>query len=153
MTADSSARKCEVPPTVSASDRDPFASDLGPSTFVSRALSPRVSFPGLRRAYPHAHALGVVRRRRARRPRTGRILRRCLGSTRCWRRSLWCCVVAPRRCLGLMLAAREIFVVPEIFGVLDVDSRVPLSRLDPHYLAFFGPCLPARSDCWLLELG
>ena len=91
MTADSSARKCEVPPIVSASDRDPFASDLGPSTFVSRALSLRVSFPGFRRAYPRAHALGVVRRRRERRPRTGRILRKCLGSTRCWRRSLWCC--------------------------------------------------------------
>ena len=91
MTADSSARECEVPPIVSASDRDPFASDLGSSTFVSRALSPRISFPGLRRAYSRAHAFGVVRRRRARRPQTGRILRRCLGSTRCWRRSLWCC--------------------------------------------------------------
>ena len=70
--------------------------------FVSRALSPRVSFPGLRRAYPRAHALGAVRRRRARRPRTGRILRRCLGSTRCWRRSLWCCCwsadMSPTRC-------------------------------------------------------
>ena len=55
--------------------------------------------------------------------------------------------------VSVLLAAREIFVVPEIFVVLDVDSRVPLSLLDPHYLAFFGPCLPARSDCWLLELG
>ena len=91
MTADSSARKSEAPPIVSASDLDLFASDLGPSTFVSRALSPRVSFPGLRRAYPRVHALGVVRRRRARRPQPGRVLRRCLGSTRCWRRSLWCC--------------------------------------------------------------
>ena len=91
VTADSSARQSEVPPIVSASDRDTFASDLGPSTFVSRALSPRVSFPGLRRAYPRAHALGVVRRRRARRPRSGRILRRCFGSTRYWRRSMWCC--------------------------------------------------------------
>ena len=45
--ADSSARKSEVPPMVSASDRDPLASDLGPSTFVSRALSLRVSPPGL----------------------------------------------------------------------------------------------------------
>ena len=91
MNADSSARESEVPPIVSASDRDPFASDLRPATFVSCALSPRVSFPGLRRAYPHAHALRVARRRRARRPRTGWILRRCLVSTRCWRRSLWCC--------------------------------------------------------------
>ena len=61
-------------------------------------------------------------------------------------------VVAPRRCLGSILA-REIYVVPETFVVLAVDSRAPLSLLDPHYLAFFGPCLPARSDCWLLELG
>ena len=51
--------------------------------------------------------------------------------------------------VSVLLAAREIFVV------LVVDSRVPLSLLvlDPHGLAFFGPCLPARSDCWLLELG
>ena len=55
--------------------------------------------------------------------------------------------------VSVLLAAREIFVVPEIFVVLAVDSRVPLSLLDPHGLAFFGPCLPARSDCWLLELG
>ena len=56
-------------------------------------------------------------------------------------------VVAPRRCLGHTHAAREMLVV------LAVDSRVPLSLLDSHCLAFFGPCLPARSDCWLLELG
>ena len=47
-------------------------------------------------------------------------------------------VVAPRTCLGPILAAREIFVV------LAVDSRVPLSLLDPHGLAFFGPCLLLR---------
>ena len=52
-----------------------------------------------------------------------------------------------RRDVSVLLAAREIFVV------LAVDSRVPLSLLDPHGLAFYGPCLPARSDCWLLELG
>ena len=91
VTTDSSARKSEVPPIVSASDRDPLAFDLGPSTFVSRELSMPISPPGLRRAHPRAHALGITRRRRARRPRTGRILRRCLGSARCWRRSLWCC--------------------------------------------------------------
>ena len=66
--ADSSARKSEVLPIVSASDRDPFASDLGPSTFVSRALSLRVSSPGFRRVYPRAYALGVARRCLARRP-------------------------------------------------------------------------------------
>ena len=49
--------------------------------------------------------------------------------------------------VSVLLAAREIFVV------LAVDSRVPLSLLDPHGLALFGRCLPARSDCWLLELG
>ena len=65
VNAESSAREIKVPPTVSASDRDPFASDLGPSTFVSCALSPRASSPSLRRAYPRAHALGVARRRRA----------------------------------------------------------------------------------------
>ena len=62
-------------------------------------------------------------------------------------------VVAPRRCLRPILAAREIYMVPETFVVLAVDSRAPLSLLDPHYLAFFGPCLPARSDCWMLGLG
>ena len=56
--------------------------------------------------------------------------------------------VAPRRCLDLILAAREIFVV-----LAAVESRVPVGLLDPHCLAFFGPCLPARSDCCLLELG
>ena len=57
------------------------------------------------------------------------------------------------RDVSVLVPAREIFVVPELFVVLAVDSRVPLSLLDPHGLAFFGPCLPARSDCWLLELG
>ena len=153
VTANSSARKGEVFPIVSASDRDPFASDLGPSAFVSRTLLPRISFPRLRRAYPRPHALGVVHRRRARRPRTGQMLRRCLDSTRCWKRSfLWCCCVAPREiCLGPSRCS-QMFVVPEIFVVvLAVDSRVPLTLLDPHGLAFFGPCLPARSDWWLLE--
>ena len=45
-------------------------------------------------------------------------------------------VVAPGRSLG-----KKIFVVPEMFVVLAADSRFPL-----------GPCLPAKSDCWLLEL-
>ena len=54
--------------------------------------------------------------------------------------------------ISVLVAAREMFVVPEIFVVLAVDSRVPLSLLDPHGLAFC-PCLPARSDYWLLELG
>ena len=120
VTADSSAQKCEVPPIASASDRDPFASDLGPSTFVSRALSPRVSFPGLRRAYPRAHTLGVVRRRRARRPRAGRILRRCLGSTRFWRSSFWCCCCSAEMSRSYSLLEKYLFVVPEIFVVLAV---------------------------------
>ena len=51
------------------------------------------------------------------------------------------------RDVSALVAAREIFVVPA------VDSRVPLSLLDPHGLAFFGRCLPARSDCCLLQLG
>ena len=55
--------------------------------------------------------------------------------------------------VSVLLAAREIFVAPEILMVLAVDSRVPLSLSDPHGLAFFGPCLPARYDCWLPELG
>ena len=41
---------------------------------------------------------------------------------------LCCAVVAPRRCLGPILATREIFVVPEIFVVLAVLLiRVSLS--------------------------
>ena len=131
---------------VSASDRDPFASDLGPSTFDSRALSPRVSFPGLRRPISARTLSGscadVVRVD----PELGgscgdASVLLVAGEDLCG------AVVAPRRCLGPILAAREIFVV------LAVDSRVPLSLLDPHGLAFFGPCLPGRSDCWLLELG
>ena len=55
-------------PVVLASDRDPLASGLGLSTLISRALSSRVSFPGLCRAYPRARTLGVARRRRAKRP-------------------------------------------------------------------------------------
>ena len=43
--------------------------------------------------------------------------------------------------VSVLLAAGEIFVVPEMFVVLAADSRFPL-----------GPCLPAKSDCWLLEL-
>ena len=54
---------------------------------------------------------------------------------------------------GEIFVVPEILVVPEIFVVLAVDSRVLLGLLDPHGLAFFGPCLPARSKCWLLELG
>ena len=46
--------------------------------------------------------------------------------------------------VSVLLAAREIFVVLEIFMVLATDSRVPLSLLDPHGLAFFGPCLLLR---------
>ena len=132
---------------VSASDRDPFASDLGPSTFDSRALSPRVSFPGLRRPISARTLSGscadVVRVD----PELGgscgdASVLLVAGEDLCG------AVVAPRRCLGPILAAREIFVV------LAVDSRVPLSLLDPHGLAFFGPCLlPEISDCWLLELG
>ena len=55
--------------------------------------------------------------------------------------------------VSVLLAAREIFVAPEILMVLAVHSRVPLSLSDPHGLAFFGPYLPARYDCWLPELG
>ena len=54
--------------------------------------------------------------------------------------------------VSVLPAAGEIYV-PGIFVVLAVNSRVPLILLDPDGLAFFGPCLPARSDCWLLELG
>ena len=152
VTADRSARKSEVPPIVSASDRDPFASDLGPSTFVSRALSPRVSFPGLRRAYPRAHALGVVRRRLARRPRTGRILRRCLGSTRCWRRYLWCRCCSAETSRSVLLAARETNICGSRCLLLICVS--PLACWTPTVLPSSVPsCLPARSDCWLLKLG
>ena len=51
------------------------------------------------------------------------------------------------------LPAKYLWCLKYLFVVLAVDSRVPLSLLDPHGLAFFGPCLPARSDFWLLELG
>ena len=61
-------------PIVSASDRIPLASGLGPSTFIFRALSSRVSFPGPRRAYPRTRTLGVARRRRAKRPWTAFVL-------------------------------------------------------------------------------
>ena len=49
--------------------------------------------------------------------------------------------------VSVLLAAREIFVVPEIFVVFAVDSRVPLSLLDPYGLAFFGPCLYLTAGC------
>ena len=146
--ADSSAQKCEVLLIVSASDRDPLGSDLEAPTFVSRALSPRVLFAGVRRTYPRAHALVVVLRRRARRPRTGRILWRCLGSTRCWKRSLWCCCCPAEISRSYSMVEKYLFIVSEIFAVLAVCLL-----LDPYGLAFFGPCLPAQSDCWLLELG
>ena len=152
VTADSSARKSDVLPVVSASDRDPFAFDLGPSTFVSRTLSMPVSPPGLRRAHPRAHALGITRRsastpNRADHAEMPQFLfaagedlcgfvarRRCFGPTRCWRNIyLWC--------------------LKYLWCLLFVDSRVPLGLLDQHGIAFFGPCLPARSDCCLLELG
>ena len=76
---------------VSASDRDPFASDLGPSTFVSRTLSGscadavRVD-PELGGSCGDASVLLVGREH------------------------LCGAVVA-----SVLLAAREIFVVPEIF--------------------------------------
>ena len=139
---------------VSASDRDPFASDLGPSTFDSRALSPRVSFPGLRRPISARTLSGscadVVRvdpelggscGDASVLPAAGEnlcgavvALRICLGPTRCWRNIyLWCL----KYFLWCLLLTRV----------------VPLGLLFPHGLAFFGPCLPARSDYWLLELG
>ena len=144
VTADSSARKCEVPPISSASDRDPLASDPGPSTFVSRALSPRVSFSGLRRAYPRARALGVVRRCRARRRRTGRILRKCLGSTRCWRRSLWCCCCPAETSRSYSLLEKYLWCLKHLWCLLLLNRVSPSAcwtptALDPHDLAFFGP--------------
>ena len=152
VTADSSARKSEVAPIVSASDRDPFASDLGPSnSFLAR--SPRGSrspasagpIPARTLSGPCADAVHVD-------PELGGS---CGGASVLLVAGEDLCgaIVARRRCLGPIIASREIFVVPEIFVVLDFDSRIPLSLLDPHCLAFFGPCLPARSDCWLLELG
>ena len=151
MYADSSARKSEVPSIVSASDRDPVASDLGPSTFASRALSLRVLSPGLRRAYPRAYALRVARRRRARRPRTGRILRRCLGSTRCWRRSLWCrfSVEMSRSYSPL---EKHLFVVPEIFcGACCLLTRVsPSACWNPTALPSSIPAFLRylTAGCW-----
>ena len=136
---------------VSAPDRDPFASDLGPRpSFLARSRrgsrSPASAGPIPARTLSGSCA-GAVRVG----PELGRS---CGNASVLLVAGEYLCgaVVAPRRCLGpiLSLAAREIFVVPEIFVMLDVDSRVPLSLLDPHCLAFFGPCLPARCDCWLL---
>ena len=53
-----------------------------------------------------------------------------------------CGVVAPRRCLGPTRPWTNIY----LWCLLFVDSRVPLGLLDPHGLAFFGPCLPAISE-------
>ena len=152
VTAERSARKYKAPPIVLASDRDPFASDLGASTFVSRALSPRVSFPVIRWAYPRSHALGVVLRRRG--PELGGScgdapVLLVTGEDICGS------VVAPRKCLGPALCWRNIYLwCPKYWWcLLFVDSRIPLGLLDPHGLAFFCPCLPAESDCWLVELG
>ena len=66
-----------------------------------------------------------------------------------------CGVVAPRRCLGPTRCWRNIYLwcLKYLWCLLFVDSRVPLGLLDQHGIAFFGPCLPARSDCCLLELG
>ena len=93
-----------------------WALDLRFSRAFDAGLAPRPP-PGP--SPPHAHALGITRRRRTRRPRTGRILRRCLGSIRCWRRSLWwCCSAEMFR--SYSLPAKYLFVVPEIFVVLAV---------------------------------
>ena len=67
---DSSAGDSEIVPTISASDRDPFASNHGPTTCFSSALSTRVQSPGLLRAYPVPPSLGVARRRGGKRPWT-----------------------------------------------------------------------------------
>ena len=122
LTADTSARKSEVPPIVSASDRDLFAFDLGPSTFVSRTLSMPVSPPGLHRARLRAHARGINRRRRARRPELG-------GS--CGDASVLfaagedlCGVVAPRRCFGPTRCRKNIYLwcLKYLWCLMVVDS-------------------------------
>ena len=67
---DSSVGESELLLTISASDRDPFASSRGPSTCFSSALLTRVQSPGLLRAYPVPPSLGVARRHGGKRPWT-----------------------------------------------------------------------------------
>ena len=51
-------------------------------------------------------------------------------------------LLLPRGDVSVLLAAREIFVVPETFVVLAaVESRVPLGLLDPHGVGPPRPCL------------
>ena len=105
------------------------------------ALLLRVSSSGLRRA----------RRRRARRPRTGRNLRRCLGSTLLWRRSLWCrfSVEMSRSYSPL---EKHLFVVPEIFcGACCLLTRVsPSACWNPTALPSSIPAFLRylTAGCW-----
>ena len=130
MTADSSAQKCKVPPIASASNRDPFASDLGPRpSFLARSRRGSRS-PASAGPIPARTLSGLCADAVRVDPELG-------GS--CGDASVLLvsgevhsgAVVAPRRCLGPILAAREIYMVPETFVVLAVDSRFPSACWTP----------------------
>ena len=146
--ADSSARKSEVPPMVSASDRDPLASDLGPSTFVSRALSLRVSPPGLPPGLsPCVRSRGRAPTPSASTPNWADLAEMPRFYSLCWRRALCCCCSAEMfRFYSLCWRSTYLWCLKYLWCLLML-TRVFFGLLDPHGLAFFGTCLPARSDC------
>ena len=140
VNAEGSAREGGVCPIVSASDRDPVASrsrafDLRFSRALAASLVPRPP-PGL---IPRARSRG-----RAPTPTASTSKWADLAEmTRFYSLlgKIFVVLLLLRGDVSVLLAAGEIFVVPEMFVVLAADSRFPL-----------GPCLPAKSDCWLLEL-
>ena len=130
--------RAEALEIVFASDRIPLGICSAPWRSLSRPFFSWVAFFSLCPDFsPRAHAR-VARRRRARRPRTARILGR-------WRdievaqedicgagRYLWCCCSCSAETTGSCTAVDEYV------------SCLPLRLVGPLGLAFFSRCLPDR---------
>ena len=137
--------RAEALEIVLASDRIPLGTRSAPSRSLTGPPLSWVAFLSLRPAFsPRAHAR-VARRRRARRPRTGRILRRWRG-IEVAQENICGAAVAPRTRLGPALASGNIFVV--LTGLLE-HAMLPaeISRSGLKSLLLYGVRLMPGHFC------
>ena len=96
--------RAEVFEIVFASDQIPLGIPSAPSRLLSRPLFLWVRFLSLRPAHPPRENSRVARRRRVRRPRTGRISRRWRDSEGA-QENICGAIIDPRKLFGPTLAA------------------------------------------------